>query len=120
MKKSLICVSCPLGCPIEVEIENNEVVSVNGNTCKRGDAYARTEITNPVRSLTTSVKVCGGVHPVVPVKSSGPIPKGKMFECMEAINSACIKAPVKIGDVVIENILGLGVDIVATNCDCGE
>lgn len=120
MKKSLICVSCPLGCPIEVEIENNEVISVSGNTCKRGDAYARTEITNPVRSLTTSVKVCGGVHPVVPVKSSGPIPKGKMFECMEAINSACIKAPVKIGDVVIENILGLGVDIIATNCDQGE
>ena len=120
MKKSLICVSCPLGCPIEVEIENNEVISVSGNTCKRGDAYARTEITNPVRSLTTSVKVCGGAHPVVPVKSSGPIPKGKMFECMEAINSACIKAPVKIGDVVIENILGLGVDIIATNCDQGE
>jgi CxxC motif-containing protein len=83
MKKNLICVSCPLGCPIEVEIENGEVISVTGNTCKRGDAYARTEITNPMRSLTTSVKVEGGVHPVVPVKSAGPIPKDKMFECME-------------------------------------
>ncbi len=115
MKKNLTCVACPLGCPIEVEIENGEVVSVIGNTCKRGDAYACTEITNPVRSLTTSVKVEGGVHPVVPVKSSGPIPKGKMFDCMKEINAATIKAPVKIGDVVIENILGLGVDIVATN-----
>lgn len=120
MKKNLICVSCPLGCPIEVEIENGEVVSVTGNTCKRGDAYARAEITNPVRSLTTSVKVENGLHPVVPVKSSGPVPKDKMFDCMKEINSITVKAPVKIGDVVIENILGLGVDIVATNCDSGK
>lgn len=120
MKKNLICVSCPLGCPIEVEIENGEVVSVTGNTCKRGDAYARSEITNPVRSLTTSVKVENGLHPVVPVKSSGPVPKDKMFDCMKEINSVTVKAPVKIGDVVIENILGLGVDIVATNCDSGK
>lgn len=120
MKKSLICVSCPLGCPIDVEVENGEVIAVKGNTCKRGEAYAKTEITNPVRSLTTSVKVEGGVHPVVPVKSAAPVPKGKMFECMQAINSAVVKAPVKIGDVVIENICGLGIDIVATNCDCGK
>ena len=119
MKKNLICVSCPLGCPIEVEIENGKVVAVTGNTCKRGDAYARAEITNPVRSLTTSVKVENGIHPVVPVKSSGPVPKDKMFECMNIINSVTVKAPVKIGDVVIENILELGVDIVATNCDAG-
>ena len=120
MKKNLICVSCPLGCPIEVEIENGKVVAVTGNTCKRGDAYARAEITNPVRSLTTSVKVENGLHPVVPVKSSGPVPKDKMFDCMKEINSVTVKAPVKIGDVVIENILGLGVDIVATNCDSGK
>ena len=120
MIKNLICVACPLGCPIEVEIDGTEVVSVKGNTCKRGDEYARTEITNPVRSLTTSVKIEGGVHPVVPVKSLGAIPKGKMFECMDVINSVTFKAPVKIGDVVIENILGLGVDIVATNCDSGK
>ena len=120
MKKNLICVACPLGCPIDVEIENGEVVSVTGNTCKRGDAYARTEITNPMRSLTTSVKIEGGVHPVGPVKSASPVPKGKMFDCMEEINKAVVKAPVKIGDVIIENICGLGVDIVATNCDPGK
>lgn len=120
MKKSLVCVSCPLGCPIEVEIENGEVISVKGNTCKRGDAYARSEVTNPVRSLTSTVKVEGGIHPVVPVKSSAPVPKDKMFECMKEINSACVKAPVKIGDKVIENVCGLGVDILATNCDSGK
>lgn len=120
MKRSLVCVSCPLGCPIEVEIENGQVISVSGNTCKRGDAYARTEVTNPVRSLTTSVKLEGGIHPVVPVKSSGPVPKDRMFDCMKEINGAVMKAPVKIGDVVIENICGLGVDIIATNCDSGK
>lgn len=120
MKKNLVCVSCPLGCSIEVEIENGEVVSVKGNTCKRGDAYARSEVTHPVRSLTSTVKVEGGVHPVVPVKSAGPVPKEKMFDCMKVINSSSIKAPVKIGDVVIKNILDTGVDIVVTNNDCGK
>jgi CxxC motif-containing protein len=120
MKKNLICVSCPLGCPIEVEIENGEILSVTGNTCKRGDAYARDELTNPVRSLTTTVKLEGGALPVVPVKSSKPVPKDKMFECMKVINSASIKAPVKIGDVVIKDILGSGADIVVTNNDSGK
>lgn len=117
MKKSLVCVSCPLGCPIEVEMENGEVISVTGNTCKRGELYARTEMTHPVRSLTSTVKVEGGVHPVVPVKSASPVPKEKMLDCMRVINSITVKAPVKIGDVVISDILGTGVDIVATNND---
>lgn len=117
MKKSLVCVSCPLGCPIEVEMENGEVISVTGNTCKRGELYARTEMTHPVRSLTSTVKVDGGVHPVVPVKSASPVPKEKMLDCMKVINSVTVKAPVKIGDVVISDILGTGVDIVATNND---
>lgn len=120
MKKSLTCVSCPLGCSIEVEMENGEVIAVTGNTCPRGAAYARTEMTHPVRSLATTVKIEGGVHPVVPVKSAGPIPKEKMFDCMKVINSTVIKAPVKIGDVVIENILDTGVNIVVTNDDCGK
>lgn len=117
MKKSLVCVSCPLGCPIEVEMENGEVISVTGNTCKRGELYARTEMTHPVRSLTSTVKVEGGVHPVVPVKSASPVPKEKMLDCMKVINSVTVKAPVKIGDVVITDILGTGVNIVATNND---
>ena len=120
MKKNLICVSCPLGCPIEVEIENGEILSVTGNTCKRGDKYARDELTNPVRSLTTTVKLVGGNLPVVPVKSSKPVPKDKMFQCMKLINEASIKAPVKIGDVVIKDILGSGADIVVTNNDSGK
>ena len=73
MVKDIICVACPMGCQISVELsDSGEILSVTGNTCKRGDAYARTECTNPERSLTTTVKVSGGVHPVVPVKSRLP------------------------------------------------
>ena len=118
MKRNLICISCPIGCPIEVELNDaGEVVNVTGNTCPRGAAYARTEVTHPVRSLTSSVKVEGGVHPVVPVKTSAPIPKEKMFDCMQVINGVTLQAPVAIGDVVVKDICGLGVDIVATNND---
>lgn len=117
MTRELTCVACPLGCSVTVEYNDSEIISVTGNTCKRGETYAKTEITNPTRSLTTSVKVCGGIHPVVPVKSSKPVPKTMLFDCMEVINSVCVKAPVTLGQVIIENILDTGADIVATNND---
>lgn len=116
MQKNIICVACPMGCGVTVELDDNgTIISVTGNTCKRGDAYARTEITNPVRSLATTVKVEGGVFNVVPCKSAGALPKDKIFECMEVINSVCVNAPVKLGDVLVSDILGTGIDIVATN-----
>ena len=112
MVKDIICVACPMGCQISVELnDDGEILSVTGNTCKRGDAYARTECTH----LTTTVKVSGGVHPVVPVKSAKAVPKDKVKDCVKEIAKLEIKAPVKIGDVVCANILGTGVDIVATN-----
>ncbi len=112
----MVCVACPLGCALKVELsDSSEVLSVTGNTCKRGEQYAIDECTNPVRMLTTTVKVNGGILPVIPVKTSAPIPKGKMFECMEVINKAVVDAPIKMGDVLISDICGLGVDIVATN-----
>lgn len=116
MTKEMICVSCPLGCMLSVELnDKNEVISVSGNTCKRGEQYAVDECTNPVRMLTSTMKVHGGKLPVIPVKTSKPIPKGKMFECMEVINSVSVDAPVKMGEVLISNICDTGVDIVATN-----
>ena len=120
MKKDMTCVACPLGCQITVELEGNEVISVTGNTCKRGDAYARTEISNPVRSIHSTVKVANGEHPVVPCKTSGPIPKGAIFDVMKEINKVTVDAPVKIGDVFISNVCGTGVDIIATNNDEGK
>ncbi len=116
MLKYIICVACPMGCGVTVEIaDNGDIISVTGNTCKRGDAYARAECTHPVRSLATTVKVNGGIHNVVPCKSAGSLPKDKIMECMEVINAAQADAPVKLGDVLVENILGTGIDIVATN-----
>lgn len=114
-KRELVCVACPLGCPITVTLENGEVKDVTGNTCKRGDAYARTEVTSPTRMITSTVKVEDGKAYVVPVKTSAPAPKGMIMDIMAEINKASIKAPVKIGDVVIENVLNTGVDIIATN-----
>ncbi len=115
-KRELVCVACPLGCPLTVTLDDNgAVVEVAGNTCKRGDTYAHTECTNPTRMLTTTVRVTNGKAYVVPVKSANPIPKEMMMECMKEINKASVEAPVNIGDVVIENILNTGVDIIATN-----
>ena len=116
MIRELVCVSCPLGCALKVELDDNgAVVSVSGNTCKRGEKYANDECTNPVRMLTSTMKVNGGSLPVIPVKTSKPIPKGKMFECMKVINNEVVDAPIKIGEVLISNICDTGVDIVATN-----
>lgn len=116
MIRELVCVSCPLGCGLKVELdENGTVINVTGNTCPRGKKYAVDECTNPVRMLTSTIKVKGAEHPVVPVKTSKPIPKGMMFECMKEINSATVEAPVVMGQVLISDICGTGADIVATN-----
>lgn len=115
-KREMVCVSCPIGCAITVELDdNNEVISVTGNTCPRGDKYAKQECTHPERMLTSTVKLEGGKMPVVPVKSASPLPKEMLFDAMKEINKITLKAPVKIGDVVIKNILSTGVDIIATN-----
>ena len=113
--RELTCVACPMGCQMTASIDNGVVVSVTGNTCPRGKKYAETECTHPVRPLTTTVKVEGGKHPVVPVKSADAIPKEKMFDCMKVLNGVSVKAPIKIGDVIVENICDTGINIVATN-----
>ena len=116
MTRNITCVTCPMGCAITVELsDSGEVLSVKGNTCKRGEVYAENECTHPQRSLATTVKVDGGIHNVVPCKSAGALPKEKIFDCMEEINKACAKAPVALGDVLVENVCGTGINIVATN-----
>lgn len=112
--KELTCINCPLGCSIKVEMKDGEIVSVTGNNCNRGDTYARNEVKSPVRVVTSSVRVDGGERAVVSVKTREAIPKGKIFECASAMKDVTIKAPVKIGDVVVDNIAGTGVDLIAT------
>ena len=111
---NLICIGCPLGCPLTVEMEGNEVKSVAGNTCPRGDAYAKKELTNPTRIVTSTVRVAGGKLAMVSVKTESDIPKGKIFDCVKALKEVEVVAPVKIGDVIVENVAGTGVNIVAT------
>ena len=112
--KSFICINCPLGCPLTVEVEDGKVVKVTGNTCKRGETYAVKEITAPARTVTSTVRVVNGERPVVAVRTKTDIPKDKICACMEAINAVEITAPVKIGDVVIADVCGTGVDVVAS------
>ena len=112
-KRELICIGCPLGCPVTVTMDK-ETITVTGNTCKRGEDYAKKEVTNPTRIVTSSVRVNGGELAMVSVKTKEDIPKGKIFDCMAEIRSAAVEAPVCIGDGVIENCAGTGVSIVAT------
>ncbi len=111
---NLICIGCPLGCPLTVEMEGNEVKSVAGNTCPRGDAYAKKELTNPTRIVTSTVRVAGGRLAMVSVKTESDIPKGKIFDCVKALKDVEVIAPVKIGDVIVENVAGTGVNVIAT------
>lgn len=113
-KRELTCIGCPMGCPLTVEIEDGNVVSVTGNTCKRGDVYARKEVTNPTRIVTSSVMVEGGTLAAVSVKTKEDIPKGKIFDCVKALKGVCVKAPVYIGDVIVSDVAGTGVDVIAT------
>ncbi len=113
-KRELICIGCPMGCPLVVELEGSDIVSVKGHTCKRGEVYARKEVTNPTRIVTSTVKVEGGKVDMVSVKTRDDIPKGKIFECVKALKGVTVKAPVHIGDVIVANVADTGVDIVAT------
>ena len=102
-----------MGCPIVVEMEDGKVLSVTGNTCPRGESYARKEVTNPTRIVTTTVRVDGGKVPMINVKTERDIPKDKIFECIAALRGVTMKAPVHIGDIILESVAGTGVNIVA-------
>lgn len=118
-ERELTCIGCPMGCPVKVKIEKGEILSVTGNTCKRGEDYARKEVTNPTRIVTTTVPVKGGSIPSVSVKTQTDIPKEKVMTCMKTLKDTVVNAPVKIGDVISTNVAGTGVSVIATkNVDC--
>lgn len=112
--RTLTCISCPMGCPLTVEMDGDEIISVTGNTCKRGDVYARKEVTAPTRIVTSTVKVTNGSADMVSVKTKTDIPKDKIFDCVKCLKGVSVEAPVHIGDVIVPNAAGTGVDIVAT------
>ncbi|SEQ26132.1 CxxC motif-containing protein [Lachnospiraceae bacterium NE2001] len=111
--KEFVCICCPMGCSLSVELDDaGNVTEVTGNTCNRGRDYAISEVTAPTRMVTTTVRSVEGVS--IPVKTKEPIPKGKIFECMEDIKKAVVSLPVKVGDTIVSNVAGTGIDIVAT------
>lgn len=113
-ERHLTCIGCPMGCQLTVHMENGEVKEVSGNTCKRGDIYARKEVTNPTRIVTSSVRVNGGKIAMVSCKTSQDIPKNMIFDCCHALEDVEVTAPVHIGDVLVLNVLNSGADIIAT------
>lgn len=119
--RELICIGCPLGCNITVSMENGEVTAVTGNTCPRGDAYARKEVTNPTRIVTSTVRVSGGNACMVSCKTASDIPKGKIFDVTAALTGLTVPAPVHIGDVLLADVAGTDVAVIATkevlSCD---
>ena len=108
--KELTCIVCPRGCRLKVDDEMN----VTGNACPRGKIYAINELTNPTRTITSSIRVSNRPYTLVSVKTSNPIPKGKMFEVMKEIDKLVVEAPTRVGQIVKKNILGLDSDVIIT------
>ncbi len=114
--RKLTCIGCPMGCQLEVNLEGGEVLSVSGNICNRGDNYARKEVTNPTRTVTSTVRVYGSRSGAVSVscKTRTDIPKDRIFDCIKDIAGVSVPAPIHIGDVVRANVAGTNVDMIAT------
>ncbi|MBI9104955.1 MAG: DUF1667 domain-containing protein [Spirochaetales bacterium] len=113
MINELICITCPMGCRLSISGTPEEPV-VEGNKCKRGIAYVKDELTNPTRMICSTVKISGGIHKVVPVKTAQAIPEKYKFEVMKLINGIEVHSPVVMGDVILENVFDTGVNVVVT------
>lgn len=111
--KNMTCVVCPRGCALTVTVDGGTIVSVTGNTCKRGAAYAEAELLHPERMLTTTVSV-GGRSRMLAVRTRTAIPKDKIFDIMHVLYTVKAQAPVHIGDVIVPDVCGTGVDVVAS------
>ena len=113
MEKELVCINCPMGCRLTVTMEDGKVQSVKGNICPKGEQYARQEAVEPLRVLTSLMRMEGRQAPLS-VKTSQPVPKRLLFDCVHEIFSHRAAAPVHVGDVIIPNVCGTGADIIAT------
>ena len=114
MKKEIICTVCPRGCAITVEGADGKVLSIEGNGCKRGLAFAESEFTAPVRLLTSTVRVAGRDGELLPVRTRTPILRDKLFDVMDAIRATTVTLPVKQHDVILADVCGTGVDVIAS------
>ena len=112
--EEMICITCPMGCTLQVTHDGETLIHVEGNTCKRGLAYAKSELTDPRRMLATTVRVRDGLHPLVPVYTEGAFPKPQIFALLRRIRGVEIEAPVRVGQVILENALGTGINVIAS------
>ena len=117
MEKKLICIVCPVGCRLmitgSIDDEKAEELKISGNKCKKGIDYAHNEIKNPLRMVCTTARIKGGIHSVIPVKTDRAIPEKYKLEVVKAVNCIELKSPVKMGDIIIPDLFGTGVNIVA-------
>ena len=109
--RELTCIRCPIGCHISVEMEEGKVVNITGNSCPRGAEYAASEVTDPVRTVTSLVRLKGGARSV---KTAGNVPKDRMMDVVAALKEVELEAPVHIGDVALRDVAGTGIDVVVT------
>ena len=116
MTREMTCILCPNGCDLTLTHEGRTLLSVEGNRCPRGKEYAEQELTAPQRNIATSVAVIAGELPLTSVRLTGAIPKERIFDVVHAIQAVTLTAPVCVGQVVLKNVLGLGVDAIATRC----
>ncbi len=113
MKKEMTCIVCPIGCRLKIETDdNNKVISVEGNSCQRGYKYAVSETQNPVRTLTSTVRITGSDEAFLPIKTSSPMPKHELFSAMQKLSGLTVNAPVKIGDIIYTGVTE-GINIIA-------
>jgi len=112
INRDLICIVCPVGCRLKIT-GTIEDLQVGGEQCKRGIEYAYEEITNPTRMVCTTVRIKGGIHPVIPVRTDKPIPEKYKFEVVKAVKDITLTTPVFMGDVIIEDLFGTGVNLIA-------
>ena len=112
--RELVCIVCPKGCTMKIEEKDGEI-SVTGNSCKRGASFAVSEMTEPKRTVCTTVRTVFQDAPVIPVRVSAEIPKDRIFDVMREINAVTLSSPVGRNDVIIKNVLGLGADVIATS-----
>lgn len=115
----LICVTCPKGCTLDVTHDGVRVLKVESG-CKRGKLYAEQELSDPRRMVASSVRLRGGLHPLLPVHTSEPFPKPRIGELLEMLRAVEVAAPVRVGDVVVEDALGTGINVMASRSVEGE
>ncbi|MBN1246156.1 MAG: DUF1667 domain-containing protein [Anaerolineae bacterium] len=110
----MICITCPMGCTLQVTHDGDTLIHVEGNACQRGIAYVKNELTDPRRMVATTVRVKGGLHPLVPVYTQEAFPKPRIFDLLARVREIEVEAPVEVNQVVLADALGTGIDVVAS------